>query len=237
MTNKKLFFGLLVLGIFIISSIFMIPSINKVIAERILDIKPTKQPIDPYKDIIQEFQNELQRTDLPIDAREFIEGKLGIISLEATQRAEGQANQPTRQTNPNFTPQNIIGFRVPDGIDDTPEAPFSRVLFTPLNSWRRTEPDHYYLIFAGHLTEDIQQGALYILQPDIHTFSLSVTPTRNGAVRVVAENGTIITVQSTDNTLFYFNAATEQFVNAQGTPFPVTPTPFNSSPSTPIPYP
>jgi hypothetical protein len=237
MINKKLLLGLLILGILIVASIFMLPTINKVIAERNLDAKPTKQPIDPYKDMIQEFQTELQRTDIPMDAREFIEGKLGIISLEATQRAEGKVNQPTRSSNPNFTPQNIIGFKIPDGIDNTPEAPFSRVLFTPLNSWRKTEPDHYYLIFAGHLTEDTQQGALYILQPDIHTFSLYITPTRNGAVRVIAEHGTTITLQSSDNTLFYFDAAIEQFVNSQGTPFPGTPTPFNSSPSTPIPYP
>ncbi len=237
MKNRILIYILFLLVILSIIIIFLVPSINKVIAQHMVNQNITKEPIDPYKEMIQELQGELQRTDLPPDARNFAEEKLNIILMEATERALALVNQPTRAINPDMTPLTIIGLTLPDGINNTPEASFSRAEFMPLNSWRKHIANHLYLVFAGYLTEDILQGAIYVFHPNTTSFSLYVTPDRIGAIRVIAENGTTITLQSTNDTLFYFNAVIEQFVNAQGTPLPATPAPFNSSPSTPIPYP
>jgi hypothetical protein len=177
---------------------------------------------------------------LPSDTRTLLEGKLNSIGLAATQRVEGLTNQPTRPSIMRETPQNVEGSKLPDGIDNNPSFSFSESEFTVNNEWRKTTPDQYYVIFAGFLTIDPNQGALYVLHnlpSGIPEFILYITPDLHGGVRVVAENNIIITIESTDGTFFYFNAVTDQYVNAQGTPFPATPTPFNSSPSTPIPYP
>ena len=68
-------------------------------------------------------------------------------------------------------------------------------------------------------------------------FSLYITPEREGAVRVITENNTTITLESINGTLFYFNAATEYFKNSEGVPLFATPIPFTISTSTPMPYP
>ena len=194
-------------------------------------------PYPTYIGAIQSFQTQLQSTDISDIARTEIQVKLNSIYMMSTQRAEVLVPPPTRQAT--FVPatSGVIGYRHPDGVNNTPSAPFSRLVFTPLNSWQKTIPGGLYLVYIGYMTQDPEQGAVYVFHLNPHGYSLYITPDRHGAVKAIAENGTVITVESTDGTLYYFDAATEQFINEQGTPFPATPTPFNSSPSTPIPYP
>jgi hypothetical protein len=198
--------------------------------------KPTVERVDPYKNDIEFYQSMLQSTNLPSEAATYYQRRLNIIGYAATQRSAGLTAIPYITITIPPRPTDVIGFKLPDGIDNHPGFSFRQNVFRVVNEWRKTTPNHFYAVFAGYLNDDDQQGAVYVLQPNL-AFNLYISPDRRGSVRVIAENDTTITLESTDGTLFYFDAATEQFVDAQGTPFPPTPTPFNSSPSTPIPYP
>jgi hypothetical protein len=101
-----------------------------------------------------------------------------------------------------------------------------------------------YLVYAGFLTQDSQQGAILVLHPSTHDFKQYNTPDISGGVRVVEERGNTIVLQSTKSVLFYFDIDKEQFVDINGapiqtnTPLPLTPSPIiNSTPTPMSPYP
>lgn len=237
MNKKSRMFILVSIGVlicFIAISIFLL---NRAGISFVQASEPTIERVDPFKEEIEFYQSMLETPDLSDIAATSYQRKLNIVGYAATQRSTALTATPPRTMPIPLNTTGVLGFKLPDGIDNTPEGPFSRAVFNLLNLWRKHTEGHYYLVYAGYLTDDNMQGAVYVFQPNNATYHLYITPDRRGAVRVVAENGTTITLQSTDNTFFYFNATTEQFVNAQGTPFPATPTPINNSPATPIPYP
>ena len=243
MSRKLQIVILTVAGILVVLVIMKMPLANKAMAN-IPDLLANKKPIDPYIDEIKWFQDQLQTPDLSDEARNLIEAKLNIVSRMATQRAGGQTRRPTptRPVSMPETPANqVFGMKLPDGIDDHPSAPFSESVVTVLNSWRKTTDDRYYLVYAGFLTQDTQQGAILVFHPSVNHFQQYNTPDNSGGVRVVEEKGTTIILQSTQGTLFYFDAAKEQFVDSNGipiptyTPMPPTPTQIINSYPYPIP--
>jgi hypothetical protein len=182
---------------------------------------PTKAPIDPYIDEIEAYQQELNRTDLTPEERNLIETKLGTIAMMATQRAEGKINPPTRLVTPQETPTfEVLGEKFPDGIDNNPPILVPENVVTVLSSWRKTTSDGYFLIYSGYLTQDPEQGAILLLPPTRYSFTQFNTPSRSGSVRILAENGTTITLESAGGILYYFDATTEQFIDPKGTPVP-----------------
>ena len=245
MSRKLLIVILTVVGVLVVLVIMKMPFASKAMTNILPGLLATKEPIDPYIDQIKAFQDELQRSDLSSETRNLIEEKLNTISIMATQRAEGKASQPTRQVSMLATPTiEVASIKLPDGIDNHPSIPFSESVVTVLNSWRKTADDRYYLVYAGFLTQDTQQGAILVLHPNTHDFKQYNTPFTSGGVRVVEEKGTTIIFQSTNGIPFYFDVAMEQFVDSNGTPIPTntpmppTPTPIISSTPTPIsPYP
>jgi hypothetical protein len=221
---------LLAVGIFIGLAVIGAPLVSKAmpyIRQRELTIK---EPIDPYIDQIKAYQEELQRADLTSETRALIEKKLNTISMMATQRADGKSLQPTRYAQEQATPTLLIdSVRLPDGIDNHPSVPFSESTVTVINSWRKTTNERYYLVFAGYLTQDPQQGAILVLHPRTHDFKHYETPNPYGGVKVIEEIGTTIVLESTDGVLFYFDAESERFVDDNGTPIPIPtshPTPY-----------
>lgn len=245
MSRKLQIVILTVVGILVVLVIMKMPFASKAMTNILPGLLATEEPIDPYIDQIKAYQDELQRTDLSSEARSLIEEKLNTISVMVTQRAEGKTSQPTRQVSILATPTiEVASVKLPDGIDNHPSVPFSESAVTVLNSWRKTTDDRYYLIYAGFLTQDSQQGAILVLHPSTHDFKQYNTPDNSGGVRVVEEKGTTIVLQSTKGVLFYFDIAKEQFVDSNGTPVPTntpmppTPTPIISFTPTPIsPYP
>ncbi len=236
MSREKYFPVLGAASVLIVITILSISILSKAKADKNQYIPPGT-PYPTYIGPIQSFQTQLYSTDISNIERTQIQIKLNAIYKMSTQRVEVLVPPPTRQATYSPPTSGAIGHRRPDGINNTPSAPFSRMVFTPLNSWLKTITDSYYLIYFGYLTQDPEQGAVYVFNRNPNDYSLYLTPERHGAVKAISENGTIITLEATDGTLFYFNASTEQFSNEHGTPLPSTPTPFNSSTSTPIPYP
>lgn len=232
--NKTILYFIAGLFFFTVLSLLIISRLK---IDLVAASNPTIGRIDPYIEIISTYQTLLQRPDLSIEGRSDIEGRLNTIGQAATQRSAGLTATPPVVLPISITPNNVVGFKLPDGIDNHPGFSFRQDVFRVINEWRKTSSDHFYAVFAGYLNNDAQQGAVYVFQPDIGTFNLYLTPERRGSVRVLSESGTTITLESTDGTLFYFDAVNEHFVNSQGTPFPPTPTAVNESPGTPLPYP
>jgi hypothetical protein len=232
-------------GFFLVLVILKMPFVSKAMTNILPALAATKEPIDPYIGQIESYQDELRRTDLSNETQNLIREKLRIASLMATQWAEGKLNQPAREFSLLATPPiDVAGIKLPDGIDNHPSVPFSEYEVTVLNSWRKTADNHYYLVYAGFLTHDPQQGAILVYHRSTHDFEQYNTPEKSGGVRVIEEKGAIIVLQSTKGNLFYFDAAREQFVDADGilvvtnTPLPPTPTPFviyTQTPSSPYP--
>ncbi len=221
MSRKLLISILAIIGIIGLVVIFQAPLAGKPVARILPGFYATEEPFDPYKDEIAIMEKELQRTDLSDEERQFLLDKFSSEFLMATQRAKGLENHPTRPAFFVETPTNDTGgHKIPDGIDDHPSVPISESVVTVLNSWRKTTDDRYFLVFAGVLTNDPKQGAILILHVN-HRFYQYNTPTKNGGVKVITENGTVITLQSTDGTIFYFDASKEIFVDKNGKPIPV----------------
>jgi hypothetical protein len=242
MSRKLQIVILTVVGILVVLVIMKMPLASKAMTTMLPGLLATEEPIDPYIDEIKWFQDELQSTDLSDEARNLIEAKLNMVSIEATQRVEGITRAPTRPVSMPETPANqVFGMKLPDGIDDHPSAPFSESVVTVLNSWRKTTDDRYYLVYAGFLTQDTQQGAILVFHPSVHHFQQYNTPDNSGGVRVVEEKGTTIILQSTQGILFYFDVAKEQYVDSNGTPIPTNttmpPTPTQIINSYPYPIP
>ncbi len=245
MSRKLQIVILTMVGFLVVLAILKMPLVSRAMTNILPDLVATKEPIDPYIDQIKAYQEELQRTDLSSETRNLIEEKLNTISILATQRAEGKARQPTRQVSMLATSTiEVASIKLPDGIDDHPSVPFSESIVTVLNSWRKTTNDRYYLVYAGYLTQDSQQGAILVLHQSTHDFKQYNTPDSSGGVRVIEEKGTVIILQSDKGTLFYFDVAKEQFVDSNGTPIPTnTPLPptstpiISSTPTTMSPYP
>jgi hypothetical protein len=236
MSRKLLISILALLGILSLVVILKTPLAGKAMARFLPNLRTTEERFDPYKDEIAIMEKELQRTDLSSEERQFLLDKFSSEFLSATQRAKGLENRPTRPAFIIATPTNDTGgYKIPDGIDDHPSVPISESVVTVINSWRKTTEGRYFLVFAGVLTTDSKQGAILILHTNYRFYQYN-TPTKNGGVKVIAENGTVITLQSTDGTIFYFDASQETFIDENGKPIPVntiaSPTSSNLSEST-----
>lgn len=245
MTRKPQIVILIVVVIIVALVIVTTPLASKALSEILPGSFATKESIDPYKEQIIAFQDELQKTDLSSETRSLIEEKLTSISMMATQRAAGKVNQPTRQVPSLATPTiEVASSKLPDGIDDHPSVPISESVVTVLNSWRKTTESQYYLVYAGFLTQESQQGAILVLHPWSHEFMQYNTPNMSGGVRVVGEKGTIITLQSAEGVQFNFDVARELFIDSNGAPvptntvMPLTPSPIiRFTPTSISPYP
>lgn len=221
--KKKNIIVLLISCIFIVLLVASVPTVRTFVYAFTQAVK-SKEPIDPYLNQIQSLQKDLQNPALSSDARILIEEKLNTISSMATQRALGKMNIPTRSAFVDATPTMVIaGMKLPDGIDDHPQIPFSESVVTVNNAWRKTTDQQFFLVFAGYLTENPEQGALMVYHPKVHTFFQILAPAKNGGLIVIDENKYIIQLQSVQGSMVYFNYQTEQFVDSDGTPI-ATPT-------------
>lgn len=231
MSQKLQIFILTAVGLLVVLAILKMPLASRAMTNILPSLLAIKEPIDPYRDQIKSYQDELERTDLSSETRILIEEKLNTISMMATQRVEGKTYQPTRQASMQATPTiEVASIKLPDGIDNHPSIPFSESVVTVLNSWRKTTDDRYYLVYAGFLTQDTKQGAILVLHPSTHNFMQYNTPDNRGGVKVVEEKGTIIILQSDEGIPFYFDIAREQFVDLNGTPIPTnTPMPATAT--------
>ncbi len=174
-------------------------------------------------------------------AREFLITKINVAERLASQCATGVALYPAapRVTQtagipmptriPHATPTVQVGlvhaFLVPAGGSFVPVP-------DGLNVWADVVSGNIVQIVAGRITDqsgqagssEPSQGAVAVLvNNEGLTRRLLPTPTRHGTVHFLAACGTTLLLQSTDGTIFTFDAATLTYVdNSSACP---TPTP------------
>ncbi|MGH9199549.1 MAG: hypothetical protein ACRD1T_27940 [Acidimicrobiia bacterium] len=107
------------------------------------------------------------------------------------------------------------------GITDDKDAPVAHGIIEIENGWAGTAgegtSEHRHLsVKAGSVPDDPSQGLVVVLQftptgrgKDIHEYR---TPRREGAVRVVAADGNLLTLESATGAQFVFDATRERFL-------------------------
>ena len=184
---------------------------------------------DPYALEINQFEEELQNPKLSELERQNIETKLDTVKYEATHWASGRESPAPRGVEANPLASTPVPHKIPDGIDNTyliprPIPGFEKTVNIN-NVWRRTTPSHFYLVVAGYLIADAQQGMVLNWDADNHRFRLYLTPRKSGSVKIVKDAWPYLMLESDDGDIFYFDPASERFVDSLDEPtLPATPT-------------
>jgi hypothetical protein len=112
----------------------------------------------------------------------------------------------------------------PEGIFETGQAPLSRQLRI-VNQWQSDAFGTHLQVYAGYLETDATQGIVVIHNTPFslqggegHTY---YTPTKVGAVRIVAVNGERLELISKSGSVFTFDVAAREFIGPD--PLPVWP--------------
>jgi hypothetical protein len=114
------------------------------------------------------------------------------------------------------------------------------------NAWFGLLDGRPVSVYAGALSWDSEQGAIYIFVELLNTGvnERILTPTKHGGVRVVSEQNNRLTLVSTDGTTYYFDVPARRFVASltEVVPSATPPATFPPKPTlhpiwTPIPTP
>ncbi len=119
---------------------------------------------------------------------------------------------PTRDTQATFPPLSTPSFVY--GILNMHENPF-RPSHAAVNEWFGTLNGKHVGVYATTLVEDVDRGAVGIAteQADgTDIYQEYPTATKHGALRIIAVNGVLFTLQAKDGTVFTFDLATRTFV-------------------------
>jgi hypothetical protein len=119
---------------------------------------------------------------------------------------------PTRDTQATFPPVSTPSFVY--GILNMHENPF-RPSHAAVNEWFGTLNGKHVGVYATTLVEDVDRGAVGIAteQADgTDIYQEYPTATKHGALRIIAVNDVLFTLQAKDGTVFTFDLATRTFV-------------------------
>ncbi|MEW5873113.1 MAG: hypothetical protein AB1894_27890 [Chloroflexota bacterium] len=184
---------------------------------------------DPYSQEIKQFEEDLQNPTLSELERQNIETKLDTVQYEATHWASGRESPAPRGVESNPPVSTPVAHKIPDGIDNTyliprPIPGFDKTVNIS-NVWRRTTPSRFYLVVAGYLITDIQQGMVLDWNANNHQFHLHLTPRKSGSVKIVKDAWPYLILESADGDIFYFDPVSERFVASLDEPtIPAAPT-------------
>ena len=232
--SRKLVIGLSLTIVLLFLVILGLPLISNAMSFPQSTALSDKRPIDPFAEEIEWYQEELKRNDLSDETRKLLVEKLATTELMATQRANGLLTQPTRSSTASPTREVAVTI-LPDGIKEDLDVPLlPQDVVTIINAWSKTTPEHTFLIYAGFLTQNPQQGAIMIFHPRMYTFQYFNTPQTSGSIKIVDEKDTVIVLQSTNGVVFFFDFIQEVFVDSEGEVIP-TVIPGRSATATPFP--
>jgi hypothetical protein len=99
-------------------------------------------------------------------------------------------------------------------IVETGLAPFSSA-FLVENHWYESRSTGQVIVYAGARRTDLSQGILVVVVSDaLNQNGSYLTPSRVGAVRVIAANGERLTLAASNGTEFTFDVTSRQFVSS-----------------------
>jgi hypothetical protein len=130
--------------------------------------------------------------------------------------SDEQLNAPDGVT-PDLTPVPSIG--PPEawesGIFEEQEAPFPSSQFSILNRWQKDRDGVHIAVYAGSLGDDPDQGVVVVATTPLDlsdaAWSLYPTPTRSGAVRILAASGSVVLLQACAGDHFGFDIDTRSY--------------------------
>jgi hypothetical protein len=125
--------------------------------------------------------------------------------------------QPTTGSNPANAPTVNTQAR-PRGILNRQQGPFGSQYALVENAWQDTVDGVWVQVFAGHLTQESKQGVVIVnvLKSDLDTsgpLETFKTPTASGSVRIVAADGTKLTLKAADGKTWVFDVAARQYLS------------------------
>jgi hypothetical protein len=211
-------------GWVILSAILLVPlflMINNVFAAN-STISQTKTPLDPLRDQLKVYEDELNSDKASEADKEIIRIKYASIAYEATQRAISLTNAKPSLPYRTATPAPPAVYReIPDGIDEYPIIPnrnaFPDDIF-PANGWHKKMGDDGTLfVYAGCLMDDFSQGVVTMKEVGISLkFKKFLAPENSGQLRIVREDKMVLTLQNKTGQTFYFDVTKESFVDQNG---------------------
>lgn len=181
----------------------------------------TQTPIDPFRNIINEFQSRIKNDNLNIKEKEALLQKFEPMIIEATQRADAlkqNAITPLIKRTPFATPTQGSEIKISDGINNRPIIPRYSSDFILINSWAKTIGNKTYLVYAGALAKDTSQGLVYMQSPQSFGFKIIFSPLKNGLLTAISSNNLILTLETENGDLVFFDAEKEQFVDSADKP-------------------
>jgi hypothetical protein len=223
MSRKTITF-LLIIGFLTTMAIISMPLASQAVASIFPETAVTETPSDPFLGEIAFLANELQSTELSVEAQILLQEKLNVVAREATQRAQGLIDPASRQIR--ATPLPVVLTRLPDGIEHRPATPAAiESNFEVLNAWRKHDQGHFYLVYAGYVDRNPDQGVLIVFHQDANRFVDYPTPDQSGGLKIIEEQGFVIMVQSINGSTYYFDAVSETYIDSF-----VPPSPPNTNP-------
>jgi hypothetical protein len=102
------------------------------------------------------------------------------------------------------------------GIFETQEAPIPSGIIRVTSLWTRTVGDRQVSVYAGASVSDPAQGLLVVMKTDLYGRGMTLdqykAPQGLGALRVVAERGTRVSLRSEQGSTVEFDAVQRRFL-------------------------
>ncbi len=131
----------------------------------------------------------------------------------ATTFARNPVKAPTHTPPPNvIQPGEVVGLIAGPLPPDYGPAFRSDAIIE--NFWRQFPNDNLFVIVAGAVKSDPQQGFVGVAtfqKTGLVALNKSLTPTKHGSVHITAVNGSLVTLIATDGTTFIFDDTTYTF--------------------------
>jgi hypothetical protein len=218
--TKKSFWVLLA----IILLIPLLTTIQTAFAHNSFGIQ-VKTLIDPYKDTLKQYEDELKSDKTSTEDKELLRKKYESISADATLRADiiKKEKPGAYETllSATITPHApIVEREVPDGIDKNPIIPNRMVFpkdFFPINGWHKKVESATLFVYSGYEIDDPSQGVIYLKEPgDTLMYKKFQAPQGSGKLQIVDEKNMRLTLQNEQGKVFYFDTIQEGFVDLDG---------------------
>lgn len=185
----------------------------------------TPAPIDPYAEILQNYQTQISNDKISNEEKAMLQQKYEPLVIEATKRASilsQNSNLPTVKKTPFSTPTQGVEISIAEGINNQPIIPRYSSEYLFLNSWSKTIDGLTYLVYAGAMVNDSEQGLVYIQDPKNYQFAKILSPQKSGAIQIVSEKNLVLTLISEKGNLFFFDVINKIFINDSDKPLTAT---------------
>lgn len=157
--------------------------------------------------------------ELPDEKREVLERQRATMEAGLAQHGGPTATPPTL---PDYTPEPW-----PEGLFEISQAPLPKGYYAIENQWQSDSYGSHFQVYAGSLVSDPAQGVVifratsFDLRPRAVAAGEYLTPTKGGAVRIVAVDGQRLALVARDGDVFTFDVGMRAFVKPE--PLPVWP--------------